>query len=87
MPADPQRRLAAAADDLQRLHDELDLADAAGAELDVRPVVAPLALLADLAMHVAQPVVRVEVEVLAEHERRDQRIELVVPRRRSARAP
>ena len=52
--ASAQRRLPAAADDLQRLHDELDLADAAGAELDVGGVVAALALFADLAMDVAQ---------------------------------
>ena len=49
-----------------------------GAELDVRQVVAALALLADLAMDVAQPVVGVVVEVLAVDERRDQRVELAV---------
>ena len=71
--ADAKRRLASAAHDLQRLHDELDLADAAFAELDVARVVAARALLADLAMHVAQARVRVVVEILAVHERRHER--------------
>ena len=38
-----KRRLAAAANELQRLHDEFDFADAAGAELDVERVIAALA--------------------------------------------
>ena len=85
--AHAQRRLAAAAHQLQRLHDELDLADAAGAELDVGRIVAALALLADLAMDVAQAVVGVEVEVLAKYEGRDEARELVVPAFPSARGP
>ena len=78
-PAGAQVRLAPAAHELHRLDDELDFANAARSELDVRRVVVALALLADLAMDVAQTLVRIEVQVLAKDERRDQRIELVVP--------
>ena len=56
-------------------------------ELDVARVVAPLALLADLAMDVAQALVGVEVEVFAEDERRDESVELVVLRAGQRRAP
>ena len=78
-PARPQSRLAAAANELQRLDDELDFANAAWPELDVLRVVVAPALLADLAVNVAQTVVSIEVEVLAVDERRDERVELVVP--------
>ena len=48
-------RVAAAANELQRLHDELDLADAAGAELDVaRELAARRDCSRILAVHVAQ---------------------------------
>ena len=77
--AGAQVGLAPAAHELQRLHDELDLANAARAELDVVRVIVALALLGDLPMDVAQPVVGVVVEVLAKDERRHQRVELVVP--------
>ena len=73
-----QVRLAPAADELQGLHRELDLADAARPQLDVRLVVAALALLADLPMDVAQAFVGIEVEVLAIDERRDHVIELAM---------
>ena len=49
--ARPQLRPAAAAHDLKRLHDELDLADAAGAELDVLGQVLARDLLGDEALH------------------------------------
>src|SRR6185437_8844336 len=74
--AQAQRRLPAAANDLQRLYDELDLANAAAAELDV--VVLARFLVADLPMHAAQSLVRVVVEVLAVDKGCDQRPELVV---------
>ncbi len=64
-----QRRLAAASDQLERLHDELDLADAARAELDVVAQVATLDLARDQLLHVAQRLEHAEVEVAAEHER------------------
>ena len=70
--------LAPAADDLQRLHDELDFPDAAGAELHVGGEVAAPDLLADLAMDVAQAFVHVEIKILAEDERRHERAELIV---------
>ena len=69
-PACAQRRLAPAAHELQRLHDEFDFANAARTELDVVGMVAYPALLANLPMHVAQPVVGVEIEVLAVDEGR-----------------
>ena len=84
--AHAQVGLASAADDLQRLHDELDLADAAAPELHVRRVSATRALLADLAVDVAQAVVGVVVEVLAIHERRREPSRLGVPRSPSPRA-
>ena len=79
VPRAAQAGLAPAAHELQRLHDELDLANAAGPELDVLRVVVALALLGDLAMDVAQSVISVVVQVLAKDERRHQRVELVVP--------
>ena len=48
------RRIAAAADQLERLHDELDLADAAGAELDVVGELAPRDFALDQRLHLAQ---------------------------------
>ena len=78
--AQSQRRLAPPAHELQRLRDELDLADPAGAELDVGRVIAPLALRPDLPVHVAQSLIRVEIEVLAIDERRDQPVELGMAR-------
>ena len=83
-----QPRLAAAAHDLESLGDELDLANAAAAQLDVVVVVAmpagaARALLLRLgADHLVQPAQRrhrVEVQILAEHERphgRLQRLDL-----------
>jgi hypothetical protein len=65
----PQLRVAAAAHELQRLHDELDLADAAGAELDVLGELAPGDVAAHLRVQRAQRAERAVVEVLAEHER------------------
>src|SRR5262249_387888 len=52
--------LAAGAHELQSLHDELDLANAAGPELDVALVALAPSLLADLAVDVAQACVCVE---------------------------
>src|SRR5262249_33894314 len=69
--------LAAGAHELQSLHDELDLANAAGPELDVALVALAPSLLADLAVDVAQACVCVEVEILAEDERRDQLLEIL----------
>ncbi len=65
---DLQGGIAAAADQLERLRDELDLADAAGTELDVVRHVLPGDLAANLRMQVAHRVDRAEVEILAEHE-------------------
>ena len=70
--AQAQRGLAAAAHELQCLHDELDFADAAGAELDVALVAFAPALLSNLAMHVAQAGIGVEVEIFSVDEWRDQ---------------
>ena len=86
MPRTLQVGLAPAAHDLQRLHDELDLANAAVAELDVGRAVAARALFADLAVHVAQSLVGVVVEVLAEDEGRDELVELACRAPVSARA-
>ncbi|MDZ7651107.1 MAG: hypothetical protein U5L03_00290 [Burkholderiaceae bacterium] len=74
-----QARLASAAHHLERLRDELDLADAAAAELDVVLVRAVaggaarallLRLGADHLVQATQRGDRIEVEILAEHERR-----------------
>jgi hypothetical protein len=59
----PQRGLAAATRQLRELDDELDLADAARAELDVVLELAPRDLGVDHRLHRAQAVDRVEVEV------------------------
>ncbi len=64
-----QSRIAPAADQLETLRDELDLADAAGPELDVAREVAARDLLPDLRVELAHRVDGAEVEVLPEHER------------------
>ena len=73
------RRLgvAPAADELERLRDELDLADAAGAELDVVGELAPRHLGADLRVQVRAPRRCAVVEILPEHERPDDPLEAV----------
>ena len=65
---DLQRLVAAAADQLEHLGDELDLADAARAELDVVGHVAPRHFAADLRVQLAHGVDGAVVEVLAENE-------------------
>ena len=80
-----QRRLAPAADQLEHLHDEFDLAYAAGAELDVIGDVAALDFLADLAMQIAHRGERAVVEMAPEDERPHQLFQLGSPARRSAR--
>jgi hypothetical protein len=65
---DLQRRVAAAADQLEDLGDELDLADAAGAELDVVGHVLARHFAANLRVQVAHGVDGAEVEILAENE-------------------
>ena len=72
--ATAQRRLAAAADKLQRLRQELDLADAARPALDVAGHVLARHFGGDHRLHRAQPVQRAIVEVAAVHER-PQRLE------------
>ena len=64
-----QARIAPAADQLEALRDELDLANAARPELDVAGEVAARDLLPDLRMELAHRVDRPEIEVLPEHER------------------
>ena len=64
-----QGDVATTADELEHLGDELDLADAARAELDVVGAVAAGDFAADLRVQLAHGVDRAEVEVLAEHER------------------
>ena len=69
-----QRRIAAAGDQLLRLHEELDLADAAAAELDVVALDRDLVVAAvgvDLPLHRMHVGDRGEVEILAPDERRD----------------
>ena len=70
-----QLRPAAAAHDLKRLHDELDLADAAGAELDVLGHVLARDFLRDEALHLPQRVEHAVVEVAAIDERREDIVE------------
>jgi hypothetical protein len=65
---DLQRGVAPAADELEDLGQELDLADAAGAELDVVGHVLAGHFAADLGVQVAHRVDGAEVEVLAEDE-------------------
>ncbi len=64
----PQARLRPAADQLLRLHDELDLADAARAQLHVVPQLAPLDFAGDHRLHLAQALVDAVVEVTPIHE-------------------
>jgi hypothetical protein len=64
------------AHELQCLDDEFDLADATGPELDVALVALAPALLANLAVHVAQAGIGIEVEILAEYEGRDQLLQI-----------
>ena len=66
-----QAAVAAAARQLQRLHDELDLADAARAELDVVGQLAPLHLALDQRLHLPQALEHAVVEVAAVDERTD----------------
>ena len=65
---DLQRRIAAAADELENLGHELDLADAAGAELDVVGHVLACHFAADLGVQVAHRVDGAEIEIFAEYE-------------------
>src|SRR5690606_34845583 len=65
---DLQAAVTATANELEDLGDELDLADAAGADLDVVGAVAARDLAADLRVQVAHRVEGAVVEVLAEHE-------------------
>ena len=72
--ADAQILLAAAGDQLLRLHEELDLADAAAAELDVVTGDADhreAAVRVDLALHRVDVGDGGEVEILAPDERRE----------------
>ena len=66
--ADLQRRVASAANELENLGDELDFADAAGAELDVVGHVLARHFAANLRVQVAHGVDGAEVEILAEDE-------------------
>ncbi len=71
---DAQLRMPAAGDELLGLHEELDLADAAAAELDVVPLDRDLVVPAigmDLALHRVDVGDRGEVEILAPDERRE----------------
>ena len=74
-PALAQRRLAAAADQLQRLHQEFDFADAAGAALDVVGEFLARDFRVDHRLHLAQAVERAVVEVAAVDERTQRRQE------------
>ena len=68
---------AAAAHELKRLHDELDLADPAGTELDVLGHVLARDFLRDQRLHLPQRVEHAVVEVAAVDERREDQIEYV----------
>ena len=73
MLAAAQLRMAAAGDELLGLHEELDLADAAAAELDVVALdrdVLVAAIGVDLPLHRLDVGDRGEVEILAPDERR-----------------
>ena len=59
----------AAANELERLHDEFDLADAAGTELHVVGQVAPRDFLLDERLHLTQALEHAEVEIAAVDER------------------
>ncbi len=67
--ADLQVWIAPAADELERLTDKLDLADAAGTELDVVRHALALKLLVDHLLHVAQRLDGAEVQVAPVDER------------------
>ncbi len=69
-----QGRLAAAADQLHQLHDELDLADAARTELEMVGQILARDLGVDQRLHLAQAGEGAVVEIAAEHER-PQRVE------------
>ena len=82
-----QPPLAAAAQQLERLHDEFDLADAAGAELDVVLQLAPRDLALDQRLHAAERFEHAEIQVTAIHERTHARaVDAVVERRARHRA-
>ena len=76
---DLQRRVAAAANQLEDLGHELDFADAAGAELDVVGHVLARDLAADLSVQVAHGIDRAKIEVLAEDEGARDAFELGIP--------
>ncbi len=71
-PALAQTRFTPAAHQLERLDNELDLADTPRPELDVVLLVTALDLAANLALEVTQRVKRLEVQVAAEYERAQQ---------------
>ncbi len=76
-----------AANQLQRLHDELDLADAAGSQLDVVGELAPRDFTLDERLHLAQALEHSVVQVPPEDERAHRRrIELRIERRARDRA-
>ena len=75
-----QPRIAATAQQLECLDDELDLADAAGTELDVLLQLAPLDFARDQILHAAQRLEHAEIEVSPVHERAQH---VAVERRRS----
>src|SRR5690606_4313713 len=81
-----QLELAPAADQLVRLPDELNLADAARAELHVVGEVAPHDLALDLCLHAAQLLEAAVIEVAPVHDRPQQRQQpravLTLPRHR-----
>src|SRR5205085_9616906 len=64
-----QRSIAAAANQLQRLRDELDLADAARPELHMPGELAPLDVAPNLGMQAAHGVERGVIQILAVDER------------------
>ncbi len=73
----------AAANELERLHDELDLADAAGAELHVIGQLAALHFALDEHLHLAKAFEHAVVDVAAIDERADGvRVDLCVLLRR-----
>ena len=73
-----KRGIAAAADELQRLRDELDLADAARPELHMAGELAPLDVAAHFGVQAAHGVERGVVQVLAKDERAHDLVELIV---------
>ena len=80
-----QRRIAAAANQLQRLGDEFDLADAARPELDVPGELAPRDLAPHFGMQPAHCREGRVVEVLAVDERPHDGVKFAVPAARNAR--